>query len=110
MTLANPTILEPIASSTDDHRDKLNAAFTKANSVKYEKGQAEHGGRLYEKDCSAFLLEEVFDFWNYAWTERQNKLKAIQLLEEFAYLTHLCYDHPVYQALLHLKGSKQNPR
>lgn len=105
MTLTQPEIVTPIASSPEDHRNSLNAAFVALNGPKYDKGQAEHGGRLYEKDCSGFMLEEISDFWNYAWTEQQNKFRAIALLESFVAVCALNYEHPVYQALLHLKGS-----
>lgn len=69
-------------TSPAEHRDYLNKKFVELNGPKYDRGQAEHGGELYKKDCSAFMLEEVSDFWNYTVTEADNKKRVMKILEQ----------------------------
>jgi hypothetical protein len=63
------------------HRDSLAKEFFDGFIAKYDKGQAEHGGHLWEKDCSTFLTEEVYDFWAYARTIEMQRREAVQLLD-----------------------------
>jgi hypothetical protein len=74
-------------ASEIEHRDALAREFDEGFKAKYDKGQKEHGGKLWEKDCSTFLIEEVFDFWAYARTIETQRREAVALLNE-ALLVH----------------------
>ena len=60
------------------HLNEMQVAFIKLSTEKYKKGQAQHGGKMWEK--SGMLQEakqEVIDLWHYLCTlERQiNEIK-----------------------------------
>lgn len=69
-------------TSPEEHRDALAREFEEAFKAKYDKGQAEHGGRLWRKNCAGMLLEEVLDFWAYARTMEAQRQAAVSLLQE----------------------------
>ncbi len=49
----------------DEIRDKAVARFNEFAPVKYDIGQAEHGGLLHETVTIQHLEEEVVDLWFY---------------------------------------------
>lgn len=49
--------------------DRFSADLT----AKYEKGQAEHGGNLWEKDMLDFAIEEAIDMVTYLYTMREQR-------------------------------------
>jgi len=63
------------------HREHLIDTFTEAYREKYDKGQQEHGGQLWKKDTTGFMLEEVLDFWSYAKVATDQRDEAIAILE-----------------------------
>lgn len=63
-TLNDIPMLGPEATP-EQHMDVIMEAFQAGWREKYMKGQDEHGGRLWRKQCLPFLLEEVLDFVSY---------------------------------------------
>lgn len=88
-----------------EHRDVLADEFVTAFKAKYDKGQAEHGGELYRKDCSAFAEEEILDFWAYIKTENHSKKLAIEALTRVESYPALA-NAMVQEALELLRGTK----
>lgn len=52
-------------STPEDHMELILNAFGEAWRRKYMKGQYEHGGRLWRKQCLPMLVDEVLDFVSY---------------------------------------------
>ena len=85
------------------HRNQLIALFKKRFTEKYDKGQAEHGGELWNKNTSTMMLEEVMDQWSYAVVAWEQRLEAIVLLEREMVARGL--SDTVLRALKILKGT-----
>jgi hypothetical protein len=49
----------------EEHVELIISDFAKQATKKYMKGQEEHGGRLWRKNCLPFMFEEVIDFYVY---------------------------------------------
>ncbi len=63
----------------EEHLKEMQDEFIRMSRIKYENGQREHGGKMWEKPgMLAYAKEEVIDLWHYLMTqERQIKeLKA----------------------------------
>lgn len=63
-TLGDVPSLEEI-QTPEEHMEVLMDTFRAAWEEKYMKGQREHGGRLWRKRTTDFLVEEVLDFVSY---------------------------------------------
>jgi hypothetical protein len=64
----------------EDHMNACMEAFEKAWRAKYTKGQHEHGGRLWRKRTTPFLIEEVLDFVSYVAVLAPQLNRATELL------------------------------
>lgn len=70
------------ARTPESHAAEIAADFDVAVKKKYQIGQAEHGGRLWEKPVEAFTEEEVIDQWTYLHTAREQRALMKALLGE----------------------------
>lgn len=50
---------------------------------KYRKGQEEHGGNLWEKDCLPLAMEEALDMPVYLISEMKRRDRALKILDDF---------------------------
>ena len=54
------------------HLKEMQDAFIKMSREKYEKGQLEHGGKMWEKPgMLEYAKEEVIDLWHYLMTQER---------------------------------------
>lgn len=65
----------------EEHMEVLMDTFRAAWEEKYMKGQREHGGRLWRKRTTDFLVEEVLDFVSYVGVLAPQLKKVEQILE-----------------------------
>lgn len=90
------------------HLESLEEKFSELLYSKYTKGQAEHGGNLWDRDCLEDAIPEVVDLATYLLTEQQKKIEVISLVESV--IGQLVDDNLEYpkavlgQALKLLKG------
>lgn len=61
-----------------NHRDKITREFLNEFPGKYNKGQKEHGGNLWQKPLASAMVEEALDFYAYAKTT-QSQHREIRL-------------------------------
>ena len=69
----------------EDHKNALIDDFTDKWIAKYDKGQKEHGGRLWRKNCRSMLEEEVLDFVSYVGVMLPQLDEVENLLEQALY-------------------------
>ena len=65
-----------------EHKEAIMSWFNKAFVKKYDVGQIEHDGRLWNKNTQDMLEEEAIDFISYVFTRREQVNKATLLLEK----------------------------
>lgn len=63
----------------EKHLTDIKAFFVDAVDKKYRKGQAEHGGNLWDRDCLKDIADEAVDLVTYIHTarERDSKVRLI---------------------------------
>lgn len=63
----------------EEHLKDIKQCFVDEVDKKYRKGQAEHGGNLWDRDCLKEIMAEAIDLVTYAKTEqeRNNKLRLV---------------------------------
>jgi len=65
------------------HLKEMQDAFLSLSRKKYEKGQIEHGGNMWEKSgMLENLEEELVDAWHYLQTLKRHIREAKQLIEK----------------------------
>lgn len=65
------------------HLNEMQDAFLKLSTKKYEAGQIEHGGKMWEKPGMLdHLEEELVDAWHYIRTLRRQINEAKQKLNQ----------------------------
>ena len=69
-------------NNPEEHMDATLEAFNAAWRKKYMKGQKEHGGMLWRKQCLPFLVEETLDFVSYIAVLAPQLKKVYELLLE----------------------------
>lgn len=69
-----------------DHKEAIVKWFSKAFNTKYDIGQSEHEGRLWNKNTQPMLEEEAIDFISYIFTRREQVNEAIKLLEKILFV------------------------
>jgi hypothetical protein len=69
--------------SPDHHRDELVKRFHEEYREKYDAGQAEHGGNLWEKaNMVNRAKEEILDQWSYVCALEDQIREAVFLLRD----------------------------
>lgn len=66
----------------ESHVAEIAAVFDSDVTKKYQAGQVEHGGRLWEKPVLGFMAEEVIDQWTYFHTANEQAQLVTALLRE----------------------------
>lgn len=70
------------------HLNKIKADFNNEVDAKYRKGQEEHGGNLFDKDCMPALGEEVIDFVTYFNVVRDQHNEVKTAVQNLAYIAN----------------------
>lgn len=65
----------------EGHKKSISDRWTKAFNAKYDQGQREHGGNLWEKPTLDAAIEEALDLPAYLYTLRDQLDEAISNLE-----------------------------
>lgn len=68
----------------EQHLKEIIEYFSHAMDKKYRKGQAKHGGDLWERDTLFDALEEAIDLCVYLITEIKKRETAKQALDEIS--------------------------
>ncbi len=71
-------------SKPEDHKQDIIKTVTTLFSTKYDKGQQEHGGHLWEKPVMGELVNEALDFLSYVFTMRYQLENVKTLLNKAA--------------------------
>lgn len=66
----------------EEHMEVLMDTFRAAWEEKYMKGQREHGGRLWRKRTTDFLVDEVLDFVSYVGVLAPQLNRVEEILEK----------------------------
>lgn len=69
----------PMTQQQEQHLKDIKQFFVDGADKKYRKGQAEHGGNLWDRDCLKEIVAEAIDLVTYAYveTERNRKLQLV---------------------------------
>jgi len=72
-----------LSPDREAHLKEMQDAFLKLSRTKYEAGQLEHGGKMWEKSGMLdHLEEELVDAWHYIRTLRRQIEEAKQKLNQ----------------------------
>lgn len=70
------------------HLNKIKQDFSNEVDTKYRRGQEEHGGNLFEKDCIPALGEEVIDLVTYFNVVREHHEEVKTAVQSLAYIAN----------------------
>lgn len=77
------TIMSPLTTAQQVHIDTICRTVTHNIQDKYTKGQQEHGGNLWEKECIGELGQEITDLVIYYHQVKERHTATKQLVEFF---------------------------
>ena len=66
----------------DEHRESILERFSKDFRTKYDIGQSEHGGNLFNKNVQAMAKDEALDFVSYLYTLIDQVTVATEILAD----------------------------
>jgi len=78
--------METITSDQIKHNSLT--AFLEQASDKWDRGEAEHGGKITDRDCLLELEQEVIDAWFYVRGERIRRADREQYIHELEAEVH----------------------
>lgn len=66
----------PMTQQQEQHLKDIKQFFADGVDKKYRKGQAEHGGNLWDRDCLSDISDEAIDLVTYVYTARERDRKV----------------------------------
>lgn len=103
-----------MTEAQDNHLARILIDIANQLGEKYEKGQAEHGGNLWDRDVSQDIIEEGLDLLTYAFTNQQRIKQAVHILQGIeTAMTDSFYKSQIKEAITWLtirKETNQNEK
>ena len=72
----------PMTEPQESHLIDIKRKFSLAIEEKYRRGQAQHGGNLWDRDVRMDIIDEAVDLFAYSITNAYKISQAVHILEQ----------------------------